>query len=317
MSYGVCLVIQIVLYLLCLQSPFPLCYRRNLRAVFSKSRAGALSPHRPYDCSIDLLPGTTPPRGRLFALSAPEREALIKYLSESLAAGTIVPSSSPASAGCFFVKKKDGSLRPCIDYHGLNEITIKNKYPLPLMSTAFDILQEARIFIKLDLRNAYHLVRIKAGDEWKSAFNTPFGHFEYQVLPFGLVNAPAVFQALINDVLCDMLYRFVFVYLDDILIFFTRFTYSHPACTPCALTSVREPSFLSRQRNAIFILALYHFSGILTRLRALVWTPPSFAALPNGPFLSLASLSSVSWDFLTFIVALSVTLARLLLLSWH
>ncbi|KAG1930238.1 retrotransposable element [Pimephales promelas] len=191
----------------------------DLRAVFSRSRATSLPPHRPYDCAIDLLPGTTPPRGRLYSLSAPEREALEKYLSDSLEAGTIVPSSSPAGAGFFFVKKKDGSLRPCIDYRGLNDITVKNRYPLPLMSSAFEVLQGAKIFSKLDLRNAYHLVRIRRGDEWKTAFNTPLGHFEYRVLPFGLVNAPAVFQALINDVLRDMLNIFVFVYLDDILIF--------------------------------------------------------------------------------------------------
>jgi transposase InsO family protein len=191
----------------------------DLRAVFSRSRATSLPPHRPYDCCINLLPGSTPPRGRLYSLSIPEREALENYLSEALNAGTIVPSSSPAGAGFFFVKKKDGSLRPCIDYRGLNDITVKNRYPLPLMSSAFEILQGAKFFTKLDLRNAYHLVRIKEGDEWKTAFNTPLGHFEYRVLPFGLVNAPAVFQALVNDVLRDMLNIFVFVYLDDILIF--------------------------------------------------------------------------------------------------
>lgn len=87
------------------------------------------------------------------------------------------------------------------------------------MSTAFEILQGARIFTKLDLRNAYHLVRIREGDEWKTTFNTPTGHFKYLVLPFGLPNAPAIFQALVNDVLRDMINKFVFVYLDDILIF--------------------------------------------------------------------------------------------------
>ncbi|KAG1962190.1 retrotransposable element [Pimephales promelas] len=191
----------------------------DLHAVFSRSRATSLPPHRSYDCCIDLRPGTTPPRGRLYSLSVPERKALEDYLSVALDAGTIVPSSSPAGAGVFFVQTKDGSLRPCIDYRGLNDITIKNRYPLPLMSSAFEILQGARVFTKLDLRNAYHLVRIREGDEWKTAFNTPLGHFEYRVLPFGLVNAPAVFQALINDVLRDMLNVFVFVYLDDILIF--------------------------------------------------------------------------------------------------
>ncbi len=132
----------------------------DLRAVFSRSRATSLPPHRPYDCSIELLPGTMPPRGRLYSLSAPERGALENYLTESLAAGIIVPSSSPAGAGFFFVKKKDGSLRPCIDYRGLNDITVKNRYPLPLMSSAFEILQGAKVFTKLDLRNAYHLVCI-------------------------------------------------------------------------------------------------------------------------------------------------------------
>ena len=115
--------------------------------------------------------------------------------------------------------KKDHSLRPCIDYCGLNSITLKNKYPLPLISSAFVPLHGAVVFSKLDLRNAYHLVRIREGDEWKTAFNTPLGHFEYLVMPFGLTNAPAVFQSLVNDVLRDMLNRSVFVYFDDILIF--------------------------------------------------------------------------------------------------
>ncbi|KAG1935767.1 retrotransposable element [Pimephales promelas] len=152
----------------------------DLKEVFSKSRAASLPPHRPYDCAIDLM---------------------------------------PAGAAFFFVGKNDGSLRPCIDYRGLNNITIKNTYPLPLMSSAFERLQGASIFTKLDLRNAYHLVRIREGDEWKTAFNTPRGHFEYLVIFFGLSNSPAVFQALVNDVLRDMIDQFIYVYLDDILIF--------------------------------------------------------------------------------------------------
>ncbi len=141
------------------------------------------------------------------------------YIRESLQTGLIRHSSSPAGAGFFLVQKKDGSLRPCIDYRGLNDITVKNRYPLPLMSSAFELLQGAQVFTKLDLRNAYHLVRIQEGDEWKTAFNTPSGHYEYLVLLFGLSNAPAVFQGLINSILGDMINQFVFVYLDDILIF--------------------------------------------------------------------------------------------------
>ena len=191
----------------------------DLAAVFCKERARTLPPHHPYDCGIDLLPGSTLPPSRLYNLSRPEREAMEEYINTSKASGLIRSSSSPLGAGFFFVGKKDSTLRPCIDFRGLNDITIKNKYPLPLIDPSFEPLCHARVFTKLDLRNAYHLVCIREGNEWKTAFNTPLGHFEYLVMPFGLSNAPAVFQALVNDILRDMLNHFVFVYLDDILIF--------------------------------------------------------------------------------------------------
>uniref|UniRef100_A0A8C7X743 Gypsy retrotransposon integrase-like protein 1 n=1 Tax=Oryzias sinensis TaxID=183150 RepID=A0A8C7X743_9TELE len=199
-------------------SNVPECYH-DLRMVFSKTKACSLPPHRPYDCSINLLDGAPLPKGRLFNLSGPEKEAMEKYIHEALSSGHIRPSSSPVGAGFFFVQKKDKTLRPCIDYRNLNQITIKDKYSLPLISSVFDSIQEARIFSKLDLRNAYHLVRVREGDEWKTAFKTPLGHYEYLVMPFGLTNAPAVFQRLVNDVLRDFINRFVFVYLDDILIY--------------------------------------------------------------------------------------------------
>ena len=163
----------------------PSCYH-HLKEVFNKTKAPSLPPHRPYDCAIDLIPGSTIPKGRLYSISGPERQAMNDYISASLKAGLIRPSSSPAGAGFFFVEKKDGSLRPCIDYSPPNDITIKNRYPLPLMTSVFDQLQQAKVFTKLDLRNAYHLVRIREGDEWKTGFNTPSGHYEYCVMPFGL-----------------------------------------------------------------------------------------------------------------------------------
>ncbi|XP_013763718.1 RNA-directed DNA polymerase homolog [Pundamilia nyererei] len=191
----------------------------DLGRVFSKDGAQSLPPHHSYNCGIDLLPAAPLPNSRLYSISKPERESMERYITDSLAAGIIRPSTSPLGAGFFFVEKKDASLRPCIDYRGLNKITIKNKYPLPLLASAFELLQGATHFPKLDLRNAYHLVRIREGDEWKTAFNTHLGHFEYLIMPFGLTNAPAIFQALVNDVLRDFLNHFVFVYLDDILIF--------------------------------------------------------------------------------------------------
>nr|XP_008292586.1 PREDICTED: transcription factor 7-like 1-B [Stegastes partitus] len=130
----------------------------DLKQVFSKDKACSLPPHRPYDCAIDLLPGASLPTSHLYNLSCPERELMEKYRNESLAAGSIRHSSAPLRAGFFFVSKKNGSPRPCVYYHGLNQITIQNRYPLPLISFTFEPLHDARIFTKLDLHNAYHLV---------------------------------------------------------------------------------------------------------------------------------------------------------------
>jgi hypothetical protein len=119
-----------------------------------------------------------------------------------------------------FVKKKDGSLRLCVDYRNLNSITVKNKYPLPLINDLLDRLSHAKVFSKIDLRGAYNLLRIKEGEEWKTAFRTFMGMFEYLVMPFGLTNAPASFQHLMNYIFRMLEGRnFVIVFLDDILIF--------------------------------------------------------------------------------------------------
>ncbi|KAK3507782.1 hypothetical protein QTP70_000375 [Hemibagrus guttatus] len=143
------------------------------------------------------------------------------YIEAALAASHIRPSTSPGAAGFFFVGKKDGGLRPCIDYRGLNSITVRYPYPLPLVPAALEQLRGARFFTKLDLRNAYNLVRIRKGEEWKTAFHTTHGHYEYSVMPFGLTNTPAVFQALINGVFQDLLGKWVIAYIDDILVYST------------------------------------------------------------------------------------------------
>ncbi|KAI2659483.1 Transposon Tf2-9 polyprotein [Labeo rohita] len=191
----------------------------DLKMAFSKDKASQLPPHRAVDCAIELLPGHSPPKGCVFPLSQPESEAMNNYINEELAKGFIRPSTSPASAGFFFVKKKDGGLRPCIDYRGLNEVTVKFRYPLPLVPAALEQLRQAQYYTKLDLRNAYNLIRIRKGDEWKTAFSTTSGHYEYRVMPFGLSNSPSIFQSFMNDVFRDMLDKGVIVYIDDILIY--------------------------------------------------------------------------------------------------
>ncbi len=161
--------------------------------VFSKQAATILPPHRPWDCAIDLLPGAKLPKGRVYPLSIPECKAMEDYIREALQQGFIQPSTSPAASSFFFVGKKDGGLRPCIDYRMLNSQTVKLPYPLPLVPAALEELRGARIFSKLDLRSAYNLVRIREDDEWKTAFITPAGHYEYRVMPYGLSNSPSVF----------------------------------------------------------------------------------------------------------------------------
>ncbi|KAK1911204.1 hypothetical protein P3342_011806 [Pyrenophora teres f. teres] len=118
-----------------------------------------------------------------------------------------------------FVPKKDGKLRLCVDYRKLNDITIKNRYPLPNITELRDRLSRAKIFTALDLRDGYYLIRIAKGEEWKTAFRSRYGHYEYTVMPFGLTNAPATFQELINNVLRAHLDIFVIAYLDDILVY--------------------------------------------------------------------------------------------------
>ncbi|KAK3508085.1 hypothetical protein QTP70_013157 [Hemibagrus guttatus] len=208
-----------------IESPFvnrplesPTCYA-PFSDVFCPKRASKLPPHRPWDCAIDLLPGEPVPRGRIYPLSIPEEKAMEEYIKEALAQGYIRPSTSPTASSFFFVVKKDGGLRPCIDYHALNRITVKFRYPLPLVPAALEHLQGATIFTKLDLRSAYNLIRIREGDRWKTAFITPTGHYEYLVMPYGLANAPSVFQDFIHEVLREFLHRFVLVYIDDILIY--------------------------------------------------------------------------------------------------
>jgi hypothetical protein len=188
--------------------------------VFLPETARELPPHTVYDHAIDLKEGTQPPWGPIYALSETELKALREYLDEMIKMGKIRPSKSPAGAPILFVPKPHGrGLRMCVEYRGLNKVSIMNRYPLPLMNELRDRVQGSRWFSKIDLKGAYNLVRIKKGDEWKTAFRTRYGHYEYLVMPFGLANAPATFQAMMQEILRDLLDHGVVVYIDDILIY--------------------------------------------------------------------------------------------------
>jgi hypothetical protein len=180
----------------------------------------SLPEHSEWDHTIPLMEGKEPKPQKIYQLSELETRALKKYIDDMLEKGYIRPSSSPAGYPVLFVPKKGTTeLRPCIDYRQLNNITIKDAYPLPLINEIQDKVKGKKWFTKLDITDAYNRLRIKEGEEWKTAFRTKFGHFEYLVMPFGLTNAPAAFQRYVNSVIKDYLYDFVIAYLDDIIIF--------------------------------------------------------------------------------------------------
>src|SRR5207302_5914382 len=164
--------------------------------IFSQERIKSLPQHLKYDHKIELQSDTSPPFWLVHPLSETELKALREYLEEMFVVGKIRRSGSPAVALIVFVPKPDCTLRLCIDYRGLNKITIKNRYCLPLMNELHDRLGKATVFTKLDLKNGYYLLRMAQGEEWKTAFRCRYGLYEYTVMPFGLCNAPATFQSM-------------------------------------------------------------------------------------------------------------------------
>jgi hypothetical protein len=178
-----------------------------------------MPPDRDVEFVIELQPGTAPISKRPYRMPPKELAELKTQLQELLDKGYIRPSSSPWGCPALFVKKKDGSLRMCVDYRPLNAVTIKNKYPLPRIDVLFDQLAGAKVFSKIDLRSGYHQIKIRPCDIPKTAFSTRYGLYEFLVMSFGLTNAPAYFMYLMNSVFMTELNKFVVVFIDDILIY--------------------------------------------------------------------------------------------------
>jgi len=206
----------------------PMEFRQYL-GVMSKELVDTLPEHRSYDCKIDLKEGSTAPWGPIYPLSEVELQTLREWLKEMEKTGKIRRSTSQAGSPILFVPKPNGrGLRLCVDYRGLNSITIPNRYPFPLMQELQDRVQGAQWFTKMDLKNGFNLIRIRKGDEWKTAFRTRYGLYEFQVMPFGLTNAPSTFQDMMNHVLSDLLDVGVLAYMDDILVYSgTRSEHDH------------------------------------------------------------------------------------------
>ena len=186
--------------------------------VFSDDISG-LPSDRAIEFVIELIPGTDPISIPPYRMAPAELKELKAQLEELLCKGFIRPRTSPWGALVLFVKKKDGSLRLCIDYRQLNRAIIRNQYPLPRIDELFDQLHGSWVYSKIDLRSGYHQLRVQENDVSKTAFRTRYGHYEFLVMPFRLTNAPTAFMDLMNRVFCPYLDNFVIVFIDDILVY--------------------------------------------------------------------------------------------------
>ena len=249
--------------------------------VFPEDLPG-LPPDREIEFVIDLLPGTAPISKAPYRMAPSELKELKVQLQELLEKDFIRPSFSPWGAPVLFVKKKDGTLRLCIDYRELNKVTIKNKYPLPRIDDLFDQLQGASVFSKIDLRSGYHQLKIKKEDIHKTAFRTRYGHYEFLVMPFGLTNAPAAFMDLMNRVFKNFLDQFVIVFIDDILVY-SRSKEEHEEHLRIVLQTLRKNRLYAKFKKCEFWLEQVAFLGHVISKKGISVDPGKIEAVSNWP----------------------------------
>jgi hypothetical protein len=219
-----------------------------------------MPPDRDIEFAIELQLGTAPISKRPYRMPPAELAELKKQLQELLDKGFNRPSTSPWGCPALFVKKKDESLRLCVDYRPLNAVTIKNKYPLPRIDVLFDQLVAAKVFSKIDLRSGYHQIKIRASDIPKTAFSTRSGCYEYLVMSFGLANAPVYFMYLMNSVFMPELDKFVMVFIDDILVY-SRNEQEHTMHLHTVLQKLRDHRLYAKLSKCEFWLREIKFLG--------------------------------------------------------
>lgn len=237
-----------------------------------------LPPDREIDFKINLIPGTIPISKAPYRMAPAELKELKVQLEEMLEKGFIRPSTSPWGAPVLFVRKKDGTLRLCIDYRELNKVTVKNKYPLPRIDDLFDQLQGSSVYSKIDLRTGYHQLRISSSDVEKTAFRTRYGHYEYRVMPFGLTNAPAAFMDLMQRVFRDLLDSSVVVFIDDILIY-SRSYEEHAEHLRVVLQRLRDHKLYAKLSKCEFWMDKVAFLGHVVSSEGLAVDPEKIRAV--------------------------------------
>jgi hypothetical protein len=224
------------------------------------------------------MPGAAPVSKAPYRMSTPELKELQLQLEELLKKGYIRPNVSPWGAPVLFVKKKDGTLRLCIDFLQLNKVTVKNKYHLPRINDIFDHLKDAKIFSKIDLKSGYHQVRINDEDVSKTAFRTRYDHYEFTVVSFGLTNAPDVFMCLMNRVFRYYLDKFVIVFLDDILVY-SKIEEEHEQHLRMVLQVLREHKLYAKLSKCSFYQRQIHYLGHIISKKGIVVDPEKVEAI--------------------------------------
>src|SRR5215469_13912266 len=258
-------------------------YLHDLQEVFAKESFDELPDRKPWDHAIELVPGSSPSSCKVYPLAPKEQGELDMFIQENLQTGRIHPSKSLMASPVFFIKKKDGSLCLVQDYRTLNAMTIKNRYPLPLISELVNNLKGARYFTKLDVRWGYNNVRIKHGDEWKAAFWTNRGLFEPLVMFFGLTNSPATFQTMMNDIFQDLIAEgVVCVYLDDILIF-TQTAEEHRRVTRLVLERLQANQLYLKPEKCEFEQQKVEYLGLIISHNQVEMDPVKVAGVVEWP----------------------------------
>ncbi|KAJ9532240.1 hypothetical protein QJQ45_003965 [Haematococcus lacustris] len=251
-----------------------------------------LPPERAVGHSIPLQPDGKPPARPSYRMSKPEQEELRKQITDLLAKGLIEPSSSPYAAPVLFVQKKSGELRMCIDYRQLNKITIRDQYPLPRIDDLFDQLAGKTVFSSLDLQAGYHQIRIPAEDVPKTAFRTPMGHYQFKVLCFGLTNAPATFQRVMNEAFAEVINDCALVYLDDILVM-SKDSEEHLVHLRRVFDLLRKNKFYAKLSKCEFMQRTLKFLGHIISAHGISVDPCKVTAISEWPVpTSLKTLQS-------------------------